>query len=155
MRFEELVVLGRQSEDSFTNLMREHGYTTCYLSQHRDNPQNSLASHFPDIFVVELATFFQVKNGKKSGKWPSVIAQKKSYDAATETSEHGSVVWMVWEMPDNNFKGNNVNMLSPGGEISEEARQHGSGTSAYKFLKSQLISIDVLLRAQHGKKDLD
>lgn len=138
MVWEDRKNLGEQSEQNFRKYMEEKGFTVCFVSQHRDEPNSKLSRHFPDFFVIELASFVQVKNGTRSKEYPAVLAQKDSLDACKKLKEHGNKVMVVWEMPDGKFMGNDVENLSLSGEISEVARRNGSGTIAVKISKLSL-----------------
>lgn len=138
MVFEERIQKGEESEVKFRKYMENKGFTVCFVSQHRDNPSSKLSRHFPDFFVIEIASFVQVKNGSASEKYKNVIAQRDSLKACQELKEHGNKVLVVWEMPDGNFMGNNIENLDLIGEISKEARLNGSGTPAVKVAKSSL-----------------
>ena len=137
--FAERLTKGRESEGHFRDLVIARGLTVCYISQHRDNPVNKLARHFPDFFIVEKAVFVQVKDGRRSADFPSVIIEDESYRACLALAEYGNNVLVVWEMPDGSFCGNRVENLISAGAISDEARRNGSGTPAIKILKSCLV----------------
>lgn len=140
--------VGTRTEQHFVDQMQNKGYTCCMVSQHRDNPQNALARHFPDIFVVELSVFVQIKWAGVPTDWSTVIGQKASIDAARELQRQGSDVWVIWEMPDDIFKGNSPDKLKITGSISDRARRRGSGTPAYRIAKSCLRPLNDLIQAR-------
>lgn len=142
--FRQRIKRGRESESAFEKFCKMMKLNVVFVSTHRDNPRKSVTRHFPDYYVVEWASFVQVKDGKNSTPYPNVIAEKKSIDACMELYKHGANVLVVWRMPDGKFLGNLINDLDIVGEISDDARMNGSGTLAYKISKSNLIDCEVL-----------
>jgi hypothetical protein len=133
--------IGRKSEEAFERAAKKNGLTVIFVSTHRDAPKIKTVRHFPDYFVVEWACFVQVKNGKNSGNYPNVIAEQDSIDTCKKLFEHGNEVMVVWDMPDGSFYGNRINELNINSQISDAARQHGSGTPAYKISKTSIKKI--------------
>ncbi len=138
---------GDGTEERFVRCLEQtHGLHVGRTSQHHYESGSQLTRHFPDMFIMEKGVLVQVKSGRNSGKWLDVLGQKASIDACLELHDMGREVWAIWEYPDGSFYGNKVQDLKwPRGKISEEAKQHGSKTPAYKVAKSSLMSLDELL----------
>lgn len=139
--FVERLSVGISSEKAFEKFASNNQLTVVFVSTHRDTPRSKIVRHFPDYFVVEWAAFVQVKNGKNSGNYSDVIAEKSSIDACKYLHKNGSKVMIVWEMPDGCFMGNWIEKLDTSNEISGLARKNGSGTPAYKISKSSLKAL--------------
>lgn len=136
--FGQRLAIGKESESAFEKFCHSKNLNVVFVSTHRDKPKASVVRHFPDYFVVDWAAFVQIKNGKESGKWSTVIAQKESIDTCNKIHGFGSKVIVAWEMPDGSFHGNYIEKLDIVAKISEDARKNGSGTAAYRINKTSL-----------------
>ena len=109
--------------------MAEHRIAGVCFGEKHGNQKNA----------IEKSMFIQVKDARHSEKWPDVIVEKKSFDACAYLSKYTPNVAIVWEFPSGDWIGEKFMNIFPLGEISDDARKHGSGTPAYKISKSSLV----------------
>lgn len=140
--FTKRITTGRATEIRFRNYAESIGCTVIETSQHRDNPKTKAARHFPDFFIMEWATFIQVKSALNSAPYDHVIAEQDSFDVSKILYSVGEAVIIVWEFPDGTWHGQKVEKLSPVSGISDISRTHGSGTPAVKISKIQLKNFE-------------
>ena len=135
---------GKFGEAEFDRQMRAVGYHP--IEQTPMQRADLDDRHFPDIIVRELpGVLWQVKDGRRSGMYDNVIAETASITSCRRAAEQGWKVIVVWLMPDNVFNGNYVESLVERGAISDEAREHGSGTPGTKYAKNSLFTLSELL----------
>lgn len=134
---------GIESEQRFAKWLADRGFQVCHLEHE---------GHNPDLYTPEMDTYWQVKDGLRSGGQSMVIAEAASIDRAFEMEREGRHIAIVWEMPGGSWKGQTPSELHIRGEISEDSRRHGSGTPAYKILKGNLIlADDLILKIENSK----
>lgn len=105
-----------------------------------------MTRHFPDIAIRELPGILcQIADGRRSSEHMCVIKEAASLDGARAAFRTGSVVFVLWEMPDGSFRGNRVERLEIIDRISDTARKNGSGTPGWKIDKRSLVSLDSLI----------
>ena len=136
--FAKRIEIGRECEARFRSYCESIDLTIIETTQHLADQVKEHARHFPDFYIIERSMFIQVKDASHSEKWPDVIVEKKSFDACAYLAKYTPNVAIVWEFPSGDWMGEKFTAISPSGEISDDARTHGSGTPAYKIRKSSL-----------------
>jgi len=150
--WEQRLARGTEVEKHFSETALKLGY---HAVEQRPMIRDSVfVRHFPDIILAELPTiYWQVKDGRRSEEFDMVLSEIASFNACRELSkrEPHVQVCIMWEMPDGKFRGNFIDRLVVTGVISDEARERGSRTAAYKIRKSNLDSIEnVIEQARSG-----
>ena len=135
---------GTEVELHFDRQMRIRNYHLVNQAPlHRETLEER---HYPDLVAVELpGILWQIKDGRRSGKWETVIAEDASINGCRNAINNGATAIAMWEMPDGKFYGDYINRLIPMGPISLDARNNGSGTPATKYYKRELLSLDEIL----------
>jgi hypothetical protein len=140
----ERIERGTDVEHHFDVTMRKLGlHLINQIPLHRETKEER---HWPDLAAVELpGILWQVKDGRRSKNWDTMIAEDDSINGCRNAIQNGIKVIIVWEMSDGHFKGDHVENLYSKGAISDDARKHGSGTKATRYWKYSLHPLNRLL----------
>ena len=132
--WDDRIATGEKCEKNFARYILEK-YGLHAIEQKPMSRDTEEVRHFPDIGILELPnTYWQIAYAGRSDEFEgNVIKEKASIYGAEKAAGAGRQIFVIWEMPDGDFKGNYPNKLKLLGELTDISRSHGSETPGYVF----------------------